>query len=203
MTEMADDRLSILLAQLDSVWEMLDVRLTGRQPFRTEIGSAQSNLTDHEYFWEPVPGCWSIRRRDLVTTSIADGKGDWVMERESPPPQPPPVTTIAWRLCHIALWQLMRHDYTFGSHTLTFDDIVWPGNASDAVDFLKSACMQWRTALDTITTADLDQVGRSQMPHGLDPHVRFVDLLAWTNTELAHHAAEIGCLRDLYRVSTL
>jgi hypothetical protein len=50
-----------------------------------------------------------------------------------------------------------------------------------------------------MTTADLDQIGRSQMPHGLDPQVRFVDLLAWTNTEFAHHAAEIGCLRDLYR----
>lgn len=20
-------------------------------------------MTDEEYFWEPVPGCWSIRRR--------------------------------------------------------------------------------------------------------------------------------------------
>ena len=21
-------------------------------------------LTDDEYFWEPAPGCWSVRRRD-------------------------------------------------------------------------------------------------------------------------------------------
>jgi hypothetical protein len=27
---------------------------------------------------------------------------------------------------------------------------------------------------------------------------QFVDLIAWVNTEFAHHAAEIACLRDLY-----
>lgn len=59
---------------------------------------------------------------------------------------------------------------------------------------------QWRQALDGLTRDELDQVGRSQMPYGWDPKVRFIDLLAWTNTELTHHAAEIGCLRDLYRV---
>ncbi|GHD55408.1 hypothetical protein GCM10010317_040540 [Streptomyces mirabilis] len=30
----------------------------------TQVGP----MTDEEYFWEPVPGCWSVRRR-------ADGPG--------------------------------------------------------------------------------------------------------------------------------
>src|SRR5690349_5344942 len=48
-------------------------------------------LTDDEYLWEPVPGCWSVRRR---------GAG-WFVERTHPAPTPPPVTTIAWRLAHL------------------------------------------------------------------------------------------------------
>src|ERR1700712_4897816 len=45
-------------------------------------------LTDDEYFWEPVPGCWTLHR---------DGSIDF----EFPAPEPAPVTTIAWRLAHV------------------------------------------------------------------------------------------------------
>ena len=195
-----DDRLTILLDQLDAVWEMLDARLRERKPFQSEVGSAPPTLTDEEYFWEPAPGCWSIRRRAEARTARAHGRDEWVMDYDSPEPQPPPFTTIAWRLGHIALWQLMRYDYTFGERSLRIDEIAWPSTAQDAVRLVETSYRQWRTALEGITTADLDMVGRSQMPYGLDPHVRFVDLLAWTNTEFAHHAAEVALLRDLYRV---
>ncbi len=198
-TTEGDDRLRILLTQLDGAWEMLDARLADRRPWQSEPGGSEPTLADEEYFWEPVGGCWTLRRRERATNGRAYGKGEWVVDYAYPSPQPAPVTTIAWRLCHLALWQLMRHDYTFGRHTLTLDDITWPSTAKDAVAFLADSHRQWRTALDGIGVADLDTVGRSQMPYGLDPTVRFVDLLAWTNTEFAHHAAEIACLRDLYR----
>ena len=54
--------------------------------------------------------------------------------------------------------------------------------------------MQWRTALESITAADLDQTGRCQNPYGLDPQVRFVELLGWTNTEFTHHAADLPAI---------
>ncbi len=59
MTEVdvADDRLRILLAQLDGAWEMLDARLTGRHPLREDSGEPAESLTDAEYLWEPAPGC--------------------------------------------------------------------------------------------------------------------------------------------------
>jgi hypothetical protein len=44
-------------------------------------------LTDQEYFWEPVPGMWSVR----------SGRIDF----SYPPPTPEPVTTIAWRIGHL------------------------------------------------------------------------------------------------------
>ena len=54
---------------------------------------ASTGLTRDEYLWEPVSGCWTVRE-------IADGvRADWA----DPDPDPPPVTTIAWRLWHVAV----------------------------------------------------------------------------------------------------
>lgn len=60
------DRLGILLGQFDQAREMAQVRLTG--------------LSDEEYLWEPVPGCWSLRRRSEATTPRAFGPGEWVLD---------------------------------------------------------------------------------------------------------------------------
>ena len=58
-------------------------------------------LTDDEYFWEPAPGAWNIRPRETSRTSMAAGAGDLVIDFEFPEPDPPPITTIAWRLGHV------------------------------------------------------------------------------------------------------
>ncbi|MET9903830.1 DinB family protein [Streptomyces sp. NPDC006446] len=60
------DRLGLLLDQFDHAREMAQVRLAG--------------LSDEEYLWEPVPGSWSIRRRDQATTPRAFGPGEWVLD---------------------------------------------------------------------------------------------------------------------------
>ncbi|MET8643122.1 DinB family protein [Streptomyces sp. NPDC004074] len=64
------DRLGVLLDQFDSVREKAQVRLTG--------------LSDEEYLWEPVPGCWTIRRRGEATTPRAFGPGDWLLDQGAP-----------------------------------------------------------------------------------------------------------------------
>jgi hypothetical protein len=196
-----DNRLKILLDQLDAVWEMLDARLSDRHHFRGETGSAAPTLSDEEYFWEPAPGCWSLRRRAEARGPNPTGKGEWVLDGARPEPQPPPFTTIAWRMCHVCISPLLRYEYTFGGHSLTPDDITWPSTAQDACAFVNESHLRWRTALESVTPAELDQIGRSQNPYGLDQNVRFVELVAWTNVEFAHHAAEIACLRDLYRAT--
>ncbi|MEW2518244.1 DinB family protein [Actinacidiphila alni] len=60
------DRLGVLLDQFDKAREQAQVRLTG--------------LTDEEYLWEPVAGCWSVRRRGEATTPRAYGPGEWVLD---------------------------------------------------------------------------------------------------------------------------
>src|SRR2546429_5641890 len=63
-------------------WERLRGRIEG--------------LTDEEYLWEPVAGCWSIRRRE---------DGVWRAGWPLPPPPPAPLTTLSPRPSHpIALY---------------------------------------------------------------------------------------------------
>lgn len=64
------DRLGVLIDQFDRVREMAQSRLTG--------------LGDEEYLWEPVPGCWSIRRRGEAVTPKAFGPGEWVLDQGDP-----------------------------------------------------------------------------------------------------------------------
>jgi hypothetical protein len=64
------DRFGLLLDQFDWAREMAEVRLTG--------------LCDEEFLWEPVPGCWSIRRRGEARTPRAYGPGEWVLDKGAP-----------------------------------------------------------------------------------------------------------------------
>ena len=49
-----------------------------------QVRSGLHGLTDHEYFWEPVPGAWSIRPRAAARTSMAAGGGALVADFEMP-----------------------------------------------------------------------------------------------------------------------
>jgi len=74
---------SELRSQLEWHWEnQLRPRLDG--------------LTDDEYFWEPVTGCWSVRPCDRAAAKEVAGSGEFVLEFAFPEPRPAPVTTIAW-----------------------------------------------------------------------------------------------------------
>src|SRR5579875_432552 len=84
MTELSSD----LLAKQ---WEIGYTRLISRL----------QGLSDEEFFWEPVPGCWTVRLRQTATSRLANGSGEWVIDYDDPDPQPPPFTTIAWRSVHI------------------------------------------------------------------------------------------------------
>jgi len=74
-------------------------------------------LSEEEYFWEPVPRCWTIHR---------DETGGWVTDYAEPDPVPAPVTTIGWRLVHVADCKVIYHDWAFGERRLTFPDLIPP-----------------------------------------------------------------------------
>lgn len=63
-------------------------------------------MTDAEYLWEPDRRCWSVRRHadgPGVRATQLVGAGDWGRDPvDQPHPVPPPFTTNAWRLTHLA-----------------------------------------------------------------------------------------------------
>ena len=178
-------RLLPLLKQFDGATEQLRNRLAG--------------LSDDEYFWEPVAHCWSVRRPEQIRSGNPVGGGDWLIDQERPEPDPPPLTTIAWRMNHLAVGLTMRTDYTTGSRAMQWQDYHPAGTAEDGTAALTEAFAGWRLALTSMSDTELDQVGRSSFPWGWDPRLPFLDIVYWVNQELISHGAEIALLRDLYR----
>jgi hypothetical protein len=161
-------------------------------------------LNDEEYFWEPVEGCWSLRRG-------ADGRwrldGTW--PEASSPPSPPPVTTIAWRLVHIGATCLANRASTFfGDGSVPEEADMFdprhvpadlPGNAEDAVAFLERAHRHWHEGVAGLDEEGLRRpLGVKGGPYAADP---MAELVIHINREVMHHGAEIALLRDLYRAT--
>ncbi|WP_406449384.1 DinB family protein [Streptomyces sp. NBC_01622] len=201
---MIPPRLAPLLDQFDFARERLTARIAGPvvdsgDGTDTRVGP----MTDEEYFWEPVPGCWSVRRRadgPGARATVLVGQGDWGRDSAAyPHPWPPPFTTLAWRLSHLAELLTLRADHTAGSHTLTRDDYRVSGDAAGAVAAFDSGADAWRKALRSVDDAALDTVGYCTYPHGSDAEEPFIDIVWWVNQEVLHHGAEIAMLRDLYR----
>src|SRR4051812_21813608 len=92
-----------------------------------------SGVTDAEYFWEPAPNSWSVRD---------DGRGGWAPDWD-PAPDPPPFTTIGWRMCHLLVVFAFRADYHFGTRTLTIESVPWPGGADAALEAIDRAYAEW------------------------------------------------------------
>ncbi|AUY48067.1 DinB family protein [Streptomyces sp. CB01881] len=159
-------------------------------------------MTDDEYLWEPVAGCWSVRRHADGPGSRATllvGAGDWGRDTApAPHPVPPPFTTLAWRLCHLTEMLALRADHTGGTRSLTRDDFEVAGDAASALAAFEAAADAWRKVLVDTDDAALDTVGHSAYPYGSDPENPFIDIVWWVNQELLHHGAEIALLRDLH-----
>lgn len=197
-------RLVPLLAQFDLVHGRIVDRLLGPHlDSGDDVQVEVPRITDEEYRWEPVPGCWSIRRHadgPGPGAKLVYGAGEWGADGGRPHPQPPPFTTLAWRLGHLSLMLAGRADHTVGTHSLTSDAYRFHGDAAGGVEAFDTAARAWRTALVSADDAALDQVGRSGYPDGSDPEEPFIDVVWWVNQELLHHGAEIALLRDLYRI---
>ena len=175
----------LIISQLEFYWDVhLRPRLDG--------------LTDDEYFWEPVDGCWSVR---------PGPDGRFVAEEERPAPEPPPVTTIAWRMVHIGAGCFANRTSAFFGDGSVPDDADMgdprhlpkdlPGTAADGVEFLTRTYERWHDAI-----AALDDEGlRALMGPKGGPYAKesMVALIVHINREVMHHGGEIGVLRDIYR----
>lgn len=154
-------------------------------------------LTDEEYFWEPVPGCWSIRPRGTSTAPMQVGAGEFTMEGELPPPQPAPVTTIAWRLSHIIVGVLAeRVAAHFGGPPATDETWNYAGSADEALAQLDEQYSAWVAGVRSLGDDGLARpCGPAEGPFADAP---LASLVLHINREMMHHSAEVALLRDLY-----
>jgi hypothetical protein len=167
----------LLSDQLDWYWtNLFRPRLTG--------------LTDDEYFWEPVPHCWSVR---------PDPDGRFRLDFAYPEPSPPPVTTIAWRVCHIG-GQILRHPrdpHQFGGPQPELGTFDWPHTAAAGVGFMEESYTRWIAGVRSLSVEAMERpLGQGGGPYAESP---FASLVLHINREVFHHAAEVALLRDLYR----
>jgi hypothetical protein len=175
-----------LLDLSDFAWQRLRNRVEG--------------MTDEEYFWEPFDGCWSVHKTD-------DGyAADWAWI----PPAPPPFTTLAWRITHIAdLLQAERTATWFGHEPGATDPAPEvpgaatdpapevPGSAAAALAALDRAYEIWRRRLAALSQEDLDRpMGEIAGPYAENDGTSFALHIL---DELIHHGAEVGTVRDFYR----
>jgi hypothetical protein len=150
-------------------------------------GPSLETLTDEEYLWEPVPGCWSIR------PTGPGGRGEF---EEWPDPEPVPVTTIAWRLSHLAVGVFgLRASLYFGDGSLTYEGADRPLTAKEGVAYFKKQALLWRSRIEQLDEEELSR------PVGEPEHVPVASLVLHVNREALHHLAEVSLLRDLYRTT--
>lgn len=143
-----------------------------------------SGLTDDEYFWEPVPGCWTVR---------PDGGIDFAY----PAPEPAPFTTIAWRLAHVIVGVFaMRNHSHFGGPPADYQTWPYATAADTALSQLDDVYRVWHDGVLGLGDDDLTRpIGPAEGPWADRP---MTDLILHINREVIHHGAEIACLRDLY-----
>ena len=157
-------------------------------------------LTDDEYFWEPAPGAWSVRPRGAAVSSHSAGAGDLVVDFAFPEPDPPPVTTIAWRLAHVIVGVFgMRNHAHFGGPPIDYASHTCAAGADEALAQLDEHYRRWTEGVAALGTNGLARpCGPAEGPYADAP---LATLVLHIHREVLHHGAEIALLRDLYRAA--
>ncbi len=145
-------------------------------------------LDDDEYRWEPVAGCWNVR------PSQGSPSG-WTVDYPEVPPDPPPFTTIAWRLLHISDGNTVYWEHAFGPARRNSWDLAPHGDAAGAVAYLEES---QRPITATLAEMDDERLDEPRPTHVGTPWParRVLTVLL---DEQVHHGAEVALLRDLYR----
>jgi hypothetical protein len=164
-------RVALLETTIDESYERLRTRLAG--------------LTDDEFFWEPIPGCWTI---------YEDKPGHWTYHYEIPDPDPAPITSIGWQIVHLATCKVIYWEWAYGPGRLTFPDLVTPHSAAGAIDELEKGQRMLRDQLAKLSDSLMDEPRKTNWGE-LWPAWR----VFWTMADHdAFHGGVLGYLRDMY-----
>jgi DinB superfamily len=166
--------------------------------WRAQLRPRLDGLTDEEYFWEPVPGMWSVRPTGASAAPISLGGGAFRQDFARPAPELAPVTTIAWRLCHLTVGVFgMRVASHFGGEPMHYETYEYPGDAASALARLDQVYAGWIAGVRGLGDDGLARpCGPAEGPYA---EASMAALVLHINREAIHHGAEIALLRDLFR----
>ena len=183
--------------------------------WRSQLRPRLDGLTDEEYFWEPVPGMWSVRRRGEArdpraegfwrpeasgegTAPVALGGGEFTLDFAWPAPDPVPATTIAWRLSHLIVAVFgLRVGSHFGGEPVDYEKYDYPGDAATALAQLDEFYAAWIAGVRGLGADGLARpCGPAEGPYA---EASMATLVLHINREAMHHGAEVALLRDLFR----
>jgi hypothetical protein len=162
------------------------VALVSLTPFYERHRARIVGLTDDEYWWQPAPNCLTVERGHrgpLVTGG---------------PPTDGPLTTVAWRMCHIG--DGLRSERTWrwlGREPELFDaDIRHPMGAAAAIEYVDESWAAWQRLMASVTPQELwEPIGPVGGIYGESERIGLVIHLM---DEFIHHSAEVALMRDLY-----
>jgi uncharacterized damage-inducible protein DinB len=137
-------------------------------------------LTEAEYRWEPVPGALTL-------------KNLW--------PQPESgISTIEWKLPHVAAWKMRYASFLFGDGSHTFHEILACGRMEETVAYLTRAVETMRAGIEGLSDHMLKEV-RPTGWSGTRARAPLLPSLNWMIQHDVYHAGQIRTLRGLYRAS--
>jgi DinB superfamily len=165
--------------------------------WKNQLRPRFAGLTDDEYFWEPAPHTWSVRPRGTSSAPVQAGSGAFTIDFAFPEPQPPPVTTIAWRLAHLIVGVFgARVAAHFGGPPVDYQSFDYAGTAEAALRQLDGVYEPWIAGVRGLDPAALDRpIGPAE---GVWAEHSMAELVLHINREAIHHGSEIALLRDLY-----
>lgn len=167
--------------------EVRDVVLSSMDRMFDQLMQRVDGLTDGEYLWEPTPDVWSVRPA-TPGSPVVDGAGVRDID-------PAPVTTIAWRLWHIAIDCFDDYTRRFGGDDGAASS-QWTLDANEAIELTRTKWQEYRELVAGLDWwQELGESWEVWSRHSV------ADMAMHASNELVHHGAEIGLLRDLYRSS--
>ncbi len=137
--------------------------------------------------------------RPLGTSSAPAqlGAGALTLDFAHPQPDPPPLTTVAWRIGHVLVGCLAARSAShFGRAATDYESWTYAGCAREALAQLDEEYAVWCDGVRALGEEGLARpCGPAEGPFAEYP---LAALVLHINREVIHHGAEICLLRDLY-----